>query len=133
MTNMTPNQVLGHIVTTIASHTNWQEAIAPWLESPLTDGQKVRPEYAALRAFKDSDVNLSEPLIYEGRAKIVLSSRDASLPFMAVLSADPGDQWRLRAFESQCPACFGEGVLGYHPKWEICFSCGATGWGLADF
>jgi hypothetical protein len=133
MTNMTPNQVLGQILTMIASHPNWQEAIAPWLESPLRDGQNVRPQYAALRAFRDSDVNLSEPLIYEDRAKIAVSSKDASLPFMAILSADPDRQWRLRAFESQCPACFGEGVLGDHPKWELCVSCGATGWGVADF
>lgn len=59
-------------------------------------------------------------------------SIDCRMPFRALLRADLSDQrWRITAIESQCPSCFGVGVLDDDGP-RLCDTCGATGWGVAE-
>ena len=125
---MTPDDVLKRILAALSTR-NWQETVAPWLESSLTEGSYVRSDYIALRPFDMSKLRLSEPLVRGPRAKVLVSTEAHSTPFMATLSLGADGSWRLRSFDYQCPACFGTGVLGDHPEWELCVSCGAKGWG----
>jgi hypothetical protein len=123
---MTPDNVLRQILAAVSTD-HWQETVAPWLEAPLNDGTRVRAQYIDLQTLDTPNPKLSEPFINGPEAKVLVSSR--SLPYLAILSRDANEEWRLRSFESQCPACFGTGVLGDHPDWNICLSCGGTGWG----
>jgi len=141
---MTPENVLRQILSAVSTKDNWHPAVSPWLESSLSDGTRIpdkyvglqpslcdgtriRAEYVHLQTFDMSKLTLSQPFVDGPQAKILVSSR--SLPYLAILWRGADGQWRLRSFEFQCPACFGNGVLGNHPDWEICGSCGGSGWG----
>jgi hypothetical protein len=124
---MTPEMVLRRILAAMSTE-HWQETIAPWLEVPLTDASRLRAQYVGLQTLDTRPARLSEPFVNGPEARVLVSSR--SLPYLAILCRDAAGQWRLRSFESQCPACFGTGVLGDHPDWSICISCGGTGWGV---
>jgi len=128
---MTPDDVIRSVLATLSTPA-WQEAVAPWLESPLTEGSRVRSDYIALRPFDLSELRLSKPIVRGSLAKVLVSTKADSMPFMATLSLGVDGQWRLRSFDYQCPACFGTGVLGDHPDWELCVSCGGKGWGDVD-
>ena len=60
------------------------------------------------------------------------------LPYRALLVRDldvvtgRGIQqlWGLRSLESQCPSCFGTGVLEFEER--PCDTCGGVGWGLRE-
>jgi ribosomal protein S27AE len=129
---MAPDDVLRRVLAALSTR-NWQETVAPWLESALIEEGRVRSDYVALRPFDVSSLRLSKPLVRGTQAKILVSTNSDSTPYLARLSLLADGQWRLRSFDYQCPACFGAGVLGDHPDWELCFSCGATGWGDVDF
>jgi len=124
---MTPDNVLRQILAAVSTEDNWQQTVAPWLESSLSDGTRIRAEYVHLQTFDMSNLTLSQPFVDGPQAKILVSSR--SLPYLAILWGGGDGEWRLRSFEFQCPAYFGTGVLGNHPDWEICGSCGGSGWG----
>jgi len=104
---MTPENVLRQILAVLTEY-NWHQTVAPWLESSLSDGTRIPEEYVGLQP----------------QAKILVSSR--SLPYLAILWRGADRRWRLRSFEFQCPACFGTGVLGHHPDWEICGASGGS-------
>jgi len=126
---MTPDNVLRQILTAVSTEDNWEQTIAPWLESSLGDGTRIRQEYVDLQPFDMSKLRLSQSFVDGPQAKILVSSKGESLPVLAILWRSPDGQWRLRSFEFQCPVCFGTGVLGNHIDWEICDACGGSGWG----
>jgi hypothetical protein len=143
---MTPDNVLRQILTAVSTEDNWEQTIAPWLESSLgdgtripdkyvglqpslSDGTRIRQEYVDLQPFDMSKLRLSQSFVDGPQAKILVSSKGESLPVLAILWRSPDGQWRLRSFEFQCPVCFGTGVLGNHIDWEICDACGGSGWG----
>jgi len=126
---MTPDNVLRQILTAVSTEDNWEQTIAPWLESSLDDGTRIRQEYVDLQPFDMSKLRLSQSFVDGPQAKILVSSKGESLPVLAILWRSPDGQWRLRSFEFQCPVCFGTGVLGNHIDWEICDACGGSGWG----
>jgi len=137
---MTPDTVLRQILAAVLTEDNWQQTVAPWLESSLSDGTvspwpasslgdgtRIREAYAHLRSFDMLNPRLSQPFVDGSQAKILVSSR--SLPYLAILWQGADGQWRLRSFEFQCPMCFGTGVVGDDHDGEICGSCGGSGWG----
>lgn len=129
---MAPEDILRRILAADVSSRNWEETVGPCLE-PSGKPWIILSDYIAALRLEPSGLRLSEPMIRGPRAKVLVSAKGDSGPFMATLSLGADGQWRLRSFDYQCPACFGCGVLGDHPNWELCVSCGATGWGDDNF
>jgi hypothetical protein len=130
---MAPEDVLKHILTSAVSTQNWQETVGPWLESSPAGKWIILSDYIAALRLNASSLRLSPPMVRGSTAKILVSAKGDSTPFMAKLFLRADGQWRLGSFDYQCPACFGDGVLGNYPDWELCVSCGATGWGDDSF
>ncbi len=73
----------------------------------------------------------SKALLIGRIAKIlVYDTKLPNHPNLAILQKTDDGRWLLKAFLFQCASCFGTGILS--PD-EPCGTCGATGWGLANY
>jgi len=47
---MTPDNVLRQILAAVSTEDNWQQTVAPWLESSLGDGTPIPEKYVGLQS-----------------------------------------------------------------------------------
>lgn len=110
------------------SETFNEQAFAKKFAARLTDNFDF--SNLANRPFERLVVGSSALLLGRTAKFLVYDTKFPDYPNLAVLQEGADGQWRLQAFLFECVNCFGTGVLA--PA-ELCGTCGATGWGLADY